>query len=96
MPGQATVLLLNFIFHLNQQHLGESLMAFRHSILLVLFVVLGLSTAAVAQSGELPRMVIDSANHEFGTVDSGTPLTYTFTVKNEGNADLLIKSVAPS
>jgi len=43
-----------------------------------------------------PKLTIEAVVHDFGTVVSGTPLTYTFKVKNEGTADLLIKNVAPS
>ncbi|HKP87140.1 MAG TPA: DUF1573 domain-containing protein [Blastocatellia bacterium] len=43
-----------------------------------------------------PRLVIASLEHSFGSVKPGTPLSYTFTVKNEGDTDLEIKSVIPS
>lgn len=47
-----------------------------------------------AQSGE-PKLVIASFTHDFGEVKPGTPLEYSFVIKNQGKADLLIKSVAP-
>jgi hypothetical protein len=43
-----------------------------------------------------PKMVIESFTHDFGEVKSGTPLRYTFKIKNEGKADLSIMNVAPS
>ncbi len=43
-----------------------------------------------------PKLVIDSVEHDFGQVVSGEPLSYSFRVRNTGNADLLIKSVTPS
>ncbi|MBI3654250.1 MAG: DUF1573 domain-containing protein [Acidobacteria bacterium] len=68
--------------------------------LIVLFsMVLAGAVATTAQeksvsSGE-PKLAIDSFTHDFGEVKSGTPLEFTFIVKNQGKADLLIKSVAP-
>lgn len=65
-------------------------------------LVLALAISAVAQETQAttdagsPKLTIDSVVHDFGTVVSGTPLTFTFKVKNEGTADLLIKNVAPS
>jgi hypothetical protein len=67
---------------------------------MVLF--LGLAMCAMAQETKVttdagsPKLTMESLVHDFGTVVSGTPLTYTFKVKNEGTADLLIKNVAPS
>jgi hypothetical protein len=43
-----------------------------------------------------PKLVIESFTHDFGEVKAGTPLRYTFKVKNEGKSDLLIQNVAPS
>ncbi len=43
-----------------------------------------------------PKLVIASLEHSFGTVKPGTPLTYAFTIKNEGDTDLEIQNVAPS
>jgi hypothetical protein len=68
-------------------------------------LVVGLAMCAMAQETQVtqvttdagsPKLIIESLVHDFGTVVSGTPLTYTFKVKNEGTADLLIKNVAPS
>ena len=63
---------------------------------------LGVAICAVAQETPAttdaanPKLTMESLVHDFGTVVAGTPLTYTFKVKNEGTADLLIKNVAPS
>ena len=68
--------------------------------LIVLFsMMLAFAVAAQAQdkaasNGE-PKLAIESFVHDFGEVKSGTPLEFTFIVKNQGKADLLIKSVAP-
>jgi hypothetical protein len=67
-------------------------------------VVLGLSCAVAVlaqadksqdQQSGVPRLVIDADTHDFGQVKSGTPLSYSFKIRNKGNADLLIKSVTP-
>jgi hypothetical protein len=68
-------------------------------ILLSLSLVLAFASMAVAQekpaqNGE-PKLVIESFTHDFGEVKAGTPLEYSFVIKNQGKADLLIKSVAP-
>ncbi|MEW6126959.1 MAG: DUF1573 domain-containing protein [Acidobacteriota bacterium] len=49
-----------------------------------------------ATSGKAPKASITSLEHNFGTVKTGTPLSFTFKVKNTGDADLEIKNVAPS
>jgi Protein of unknown function (DUF1573) len=42
-----------------------------------------------------PKLVIAAPEHSFGNVKPGTPLTHTFKIRNEGQADLEIKSVKP-
>ena len=49
-----------------------------------------------AQSPATPKVSIKSLEHSFGEVKAGTPLTYSFVIKNEGKVDLEIKSVSPS
>lgn len=65
----------------------------------IAFVVMSLLLmpvlSASAQDAS-PRLHIASLEHSFGAVKPGTPLTYTFQIKNEGKASLEIKSVAPS
>jgi hypothetical protein len=78
-------------------------------ILSSLMLVLLLSLIAAAQETQAPvgangtsapsaapRMVIGSMTHDFGEVKAGTPLRYSFKIRNDGKADLLIKDVAPS
>jgi hypothetical protein len=43
-----------------------------------------------------PKLWIEAMIHDFGAVDAGTPLRYSFKVKNEGTAELQINNVAPS
>jgi hypothetical protein len=68
-------------------------------IILPLSLALAFATTALAQGGPAPngepKLSIKSFTHDFGEVKSGTPLQHSFIVKNEGKADLLIKSVAP-
>lgn len=47
-------------------------------------------------SGKAPKASISALEHNFGTVKAGTPLNFTFKVKNTGDAELEIKNVAPS
>ena len=49
-----------------------------------------------AENPATPKLSIPSLEHSFGSVKAGTPLTYSFEIKNEGKADLEIKSVNPS
>jgi archaellum component FlaG (FlaF/FlaG flagellin family) len=49
-----------------------------------------------AQDSGKPKLSITSLEHSFGSVKTGTPLTYSFEIKNEGKVDLEIKSVSPS
>lgn len=46
-------------------------------------------------SGEVSRLVLESPNHNFGEVKSGTPLRFSFKLRNEGKADLQVLSVQP-
>jgi hypothetical protein len=47
-------------------------------------------------NGSAPKLVTQSFTHDFGEVKPGEPLKYSFIIKNEGNANLQITSVAPS
>jgi hypothetical protein len=49
-----------------------------------------------ARDGGTPKLSTASLEHSFGSVKAGTPLTYSFEIKNEGDSDLEIKSVNPS
>ncbi|MCI0485092.1 MAG: DUF1573 domain-containing protein [Blastocatellia bacterium] len=65
-------------------------------------LLLSLATLSAAQrngngktGGPAPKLVIESLTHDFGDTEAGTPLTYSFKIKNEGTADLLIQAVQP-
>jgi Protein of unknown function (DUF1573) len=47
------------------------------------------------QAGDAPRLVVTEVVHDFGEVKAGTPLRYSFKIKNEGKGELLIQSVTP-
>jgi len=63
---------------------------------LALAIVLASAAAAQQPQEGGPKLVIESFTHDFGEVKAGTPLRYTFKIKNEGKSDLLIQNVAPS
>jgi hypothetical protein len=64
--------------------------------LLVAFSIVTLSRKASASTNAGPKLVIAALEHSFGKVQPGTPLTHSFKVRNEGQADLEIKSVSPA
>ena len=68
------------------------------SLLVVFALVASFALSASAQDSKMgsPRMVTASFEHSFGAVKPGTPLKYTFQIKNDGKEMLEIKSVAPS
>ena len=63
-------------------------------VALSLLVALALSVSA--QEAGTPQLSIPSLEHSFGSIKAGTPLTYSFQIKNEGKVDLEIKNVSPS
>jgi len=68
---------------------------------ILLFFALAMTLAFSVSANESPRsggprLVMASVEHSFGVVKPGTPLTYTFEVRNEGEASLEIKNVSPS
>ena len=72
----------------------------KSKITLLLFALLMVSAFSVSASENPqpggPKLVIASLEHSFGKVKPGTPLTYTFTIKNQGDSNLEITNVAPS
>jgi len=63
-------------------------------VALSLLVAFTLSVSA--QEAGTPKLSIPSLEHSFGSIKAGTPLTYSFQIKNEGKVDLEIKNVSPS
>src|SRR5262249_16706976 len=66
----------------------------------VLFSSAALTGAAAWQEAKdqpaKPKLVIQKLEHNFGEIKKGALAQYSFVVKNEGGADLEIKSVAPA
>jgi hypothetical protein len=60
-----------------------------------LFFVLAVALAAGLSiaSASTPRIVCAEPMHDFGTVDGKSPASHTFTIRNEGDADLVIKKI---
>ena len=48
-----------------------------------------------APATPLPDMVFPDNEYDVGEVYEGTPVTHSFTVTNQGKADLVIQSVRP-
>jgi len=71
------------------------------NFMLALALLATVSVAGMAQeqpdqkTGGAPKLAIAETTHDFGEVKAGTPLKYSFKIKNEGSADLVIKNVAP-
>lgn len=65
-------------------------------VVFALLVTFVFSASAQDSPVGSPRMVTASLEHSFGSVKSGTPLKFTFQIKNEGKETLEIKNVAPS
>lgn len=51
---------------------------------------------AHAEAGKLPVIKFDNAEHDFGTIQSGTKVEHTYKFTNEGTADLVISNVKAS
>lgn len=71
------------------------------NLMLALALLAVASAAGMAQekseqkANGTPKLAIAQTSHDFGEIKAGTPLKYSFKIKNEGSADLLIKNVAP-
>ena len=66
----------------------------------VSLATLALAGAAFGQNGKdqqaRPKLTIQKLDHSFGEIKKGAAAEHSFTVKNEGAADLEIKSVVPA
>jgi hypothetical protein len=54
------------------------------------------TTPEVKPEGPLPVINFETTDHDFGTITEGQKVTYTYKVKNTGEAPLLIQSAQPS
>lgn len=65
------------------------------AVMALLLVGGALATVRAQGQENQPAIVIDEIVHDFGSVFEAQKYKYSFTVKNEGKADLVIKSVKP-
>jgi hypothetical protein len=49
-----------------------------------------------SSNGSLPTMIFADTNHDFGSINQGEKVSYTFKFKNSGKADLVISSAVGS
>lgn len=71
-------------------------MKVKSSLILSFILLLAFTVTAGTLPTDGPKLAIASMEHSFGSVKAGTPLKYTFVIKNEGKTDLEIQKVAPS
>lgn len=64
----------------------------KHCLTLLLLL---LAITATAQT-KAPKLVLETSEHNLGRIKEGSKVSHTFTLKNEGTADLLIESVSTS
>jgi hypothetical protein len=76
--------------------LEDKLMRSKAVVSLIVFVAVATLSITEAAAPPGPKLVIASMEHSFGEVKPGTPLKYTFKLKNEGQDNLEIKNVSPA
>jgi hypothetical protein len=54
------------------------------------------STPEVKPEGPLPVMTFEVTEHDFGTIKEGDKVSYTYKIKNTGEAPLIIQDAKPS
>ena len=69
------------------------------SRLVIVFLIFGMmvmlhGTAEVFAQSK-PKIVVDSAFHDYGEIMRGKTVSHAFVIKNQGNADLIIKDAKP-
>jgi hypothetical protein len=65
-------------------------------VLSILFVAALFSVNAMAQGARAPKLVAEQREFTAGAVKSGEEVSHSFVIKNDGNAELQIRSVVPS
>ncbi len=54
------------------------------------------ATPEVKPEGPLPAIAFETTDHDFGTINEGEKVTYTYKLKNTGDAPLIIQDAKPS
>jgi hypothetical protein len=67
----------------------------RFSALALALLMAFTALAQEKSAGPPPKLIVESFSHDFGEIKAGTPLKFSFKVRNEGKGDLLIQNVAP-
>jgi hypothetical protein len=68
----------------------------KNGILMLVVVAFVMGSLSAAFADELqPKIVIPKMRHDFGKVYERETYEYTFVVRNQGKADLVIDSVKP-
>ena len=64
--------------------------------LILFFGFFALSASAQTATDAAPVIEFENDSYDFGTVNQGEVVKYTFKFRNSGNADLIIRNVKPS
>lgn len=70
--------------------------AFISTIIALTFAFALASVSLAQQKTAAPKLVVDKIDFDFGKVTEGKAVAHTFKLKNEGNAELIIKNVSPA
>jgi hypothetical protein len=75
-------------------------LVFPAAMVAILAIFIPIANARFKQTGAAapgtPKLWIEATIHDFGTVEAGTPVRYSFKIRNDGAAALEIRSVVPS
>ncbi|MBW1802854.1 MAG: DUF1573 domain-containing protein [Deltaproteobacteria bacterium] len=63
--------------------------------LVALFIVISVTSTAMAVQGDGPQLYLKEKTFDFGKVDEGKTIEHAFTVYNRGNQPLKIERVRP-
>jgi hypothetical protein len=58
-------------------------------------MIIGLNVTGKVLAQPKPKIVVDSAFHNYGEVLRGEKVSHAFVIKNEGKAPLIIKNAKP-
>jgi hypothetical protein len=64
-------------------------------VYLIFNMIIGINVTGKVFAQPKPKIVVDSAFHDYGEVLRGEKVSHTFVIKNQGNATLIIKNARP-